>query len=130
MGGRGRQCVHGADGRSGADDAVGRTSGRGGKAADGRADGGGKGADSGADGRTGPTRRRHADRQKRRGRGPGGADGARTAGWADGRTGRLGGLVEWTDGVCWLGGLGRTGVLAIRRSGGLADGRTSGWAWV
>ena len=75
-----------ADGRTGADNAVGRTSGRGGKAADGRADEGGKGADSGADGRTGPTRRGHADGRKRRGRGPGGADGghqAQTGGRAD-----------------------------------------------
>ena len=36
---------------------------------------GGKGANSRADGRTRPTRRRHADGQKRHGRGPGGADG-------------------------------------------------------
>ena len=49
---------------------VGRTSGRGGKPADSRADRGGKGADSGAEGRTGPTRRGHADGRKRRGRGP------------------------------------------------------------
>ena len=72
-----------ADG-TGANNAVGRTSGRGrwgGKAADGRADEGGKGADSGEEGRTGPTRR---------GQGPARADG-RTGGQAVGWTGGLGG---------------------------------------
>ena len=44
-----------------------RTGGRGGKGANGWVDTGGKGADSRADGRTGPTRRGHADGQKRRG---------------------------------------------------------------
>ena len=46
------------------------TSGQGGKGADGRADGGGKGANYRADGRTEPTRRGHADGQKKHGRGP------------------------------------------------------------
>ena len=72
--------MHGADGRTGTDDAVRRMSGRGGKAADGRADKGKKGADSGADERTGPTRRGHADGQKKRGWGLARADG-RTSGW-------------------------------------------------
>ena len=95
--------------------ADGWTSGQGGKAADGWADEGGKGANSGAEGRTGPTRRGHADGQKRRGRGPGGTDGpqhartggradwvvraciAWTAGRADGRTGGLGGRADWAN---------------------------------
>ena len=112
------------------------------------------------DGRTGPTRRGHVDRQKRCGRGPGGAD-VRTSGLggrglhcadggsggrANGRTGRSGaeeprsggtertgqsGAEEPRLGV--LGGRadgesdgradwGRTGVLAVRRSGGRAGG--------
>ena len=75
-----------ADGRTGADEAVGRMDGRAGKGVDGRADGGGKGADSRADGQTGPTRHGYAD----------GAQGARTGpsmhGRADERTGRTGGL--------------------------------------
>ena len=63
--------MYGADGRTGADEAVGQMGGRGGKGAD----GGGKGADSRADGRTGPTKRRHANGQKSRGRGPARTDG-------------------------------------------------------
>ena len=81
-------------------------SGRGGKAVDGRAHRGGKRADSGAEGRTGPTRRRHADERKRRGRGPGGADGR-------------------------MGGLGGRGLhCADGGSGERTDGRMSGWAWI
>ena len=119
--------MYGADGRTGANDAVGRTkwtSGRGGKAADDRADGGGKGADSGVDGRTGPTRHGHANGQKRRGRGPRGANG-RTGGLGgrgrrgvdggSGGMGRLGGR----------GGLARTGGRGVRWSGRRADERVS-----
>ena len=75
---------------------VGRADG-GGKDADNRADGGGKGADSRADGRMGPMRRRLADGQKRARTGPS------THERANGRTR-----------VWWSGGLGRTGVLAVR----------------
>ena len=101
-----------ADGRTGADDTVGRMSGRGRrgrKAADGRADGGGKDADSGAEGRTGPTRRGHVDGRKRRGQGLGGVDG-RTSGRANKRSG---GRADWAVRAC------------IARTAGWADGRTS-----
>ena len=87
-GGRGGRCVHGADGRTGGWLLMRRSGGRGGKAADGWADGGGKGADSRADGRTGPTRRGHVDGRKRHGQGLGGADRAqhaRTGGQAVGQ---------------------------------------------
>ena len=47
-----------------------------------------------------------------------GADGARTTGQADGRTNGLGGRADWADK--------RTCLLAVRRSGGLADKRTGG----
>ena len=101
VGRRGGRCVPKrmggrADGRTGTDNAASQTSrrgGRGGKAVDGWADGGGKGADSGAKGRTGPTRREHADGAQEARTGPSTcrrADG-RTSGQAVGRTGGLGG---------------------------------------
>ena len=98
-----------------ADEAVGRTGGPGGKGANGRADGGGLGVDSRADRQMGPTRRGHRDGQKRRGRGPRGADG-RTGGLVDGRMGGLGGRGRKSRGR------------ADGESGGRADGRTGGRA--
>ena len=106
-----------------------RTGGRCRKAADGRANGGEKGADTRADG---PTRRGHADERKRRERSPGGADGghhARTSGRADWAVGasivRTAGRADWAVGAgrAAVGRTGRTGVLAVRRSGGRADKR-------
>ena len=73
----------------------GRTDGQTGRKGRGWSSGwGGKGVDSRANGRTGPTRRGHADGQKRCGRGPARTD-RRTGGWvywqsagrADGRIG-------------------------------------------
>ena len=94
----------------------GRTGGRGGKGADGQADGGGKGADSQVDGRTGPTRRGQADGQKRRGQ----------ADWRKRRgQGRRG-----TDGAQQARTSGQVVGPSIARTTGRADGRTSGWAWV
>ena len=83
-----------------------RMGGRGGKAADGRADGGGKGADSRADGRTG-------------GRGADEAQHARTSGRADRRIGRSGPEKPRSGGL---------GGRAYWQSARRADGRTSGRA--
>ena len=113
-----------ADGQTGEQVLTRRLGGRSGKDADGRADGGGKGADSRVDGRTGPTRRGHADGQKKRGRGPGGADGAlhaRTDGRTDGRTGRSGAEEPLSGGRAAVGRTRRMGGQADRRTGGRAD---------
>ena len=141
-GGRGRRCVHGADGRMSADEAVGRTSGRAdrrtGQKGRGRLGGRrpkGCGQSSGrADGRTGPRKRGHADGRKRRRRGPTRADG-RMGGQVVERTGGLGdwrrkshGWADWADGRTRADR--RTSSPSVGRTGGQADGRTSGWAWV
>ena len=105
-GGCGGRCVHGADGRTGADDTVGRTSGR-------------------ADGaerprtveRTGAERLRTVERtgaervwtvERTGGRGPAHADG-RTGGQADKRSGGWADWADWADG--------RTGGRANERVG-------------